>query len=147
MSLLRFLFPVKRYTASQSRLLLAARIVFGLLFLSHGAAKIAGFGALADTFPDPLGFGGRTTLVLAVIAEGICPALFIAGAFYRLALLPMIFLLAVAAFVVHHGDPFAAKELAVVYLTVFILLFLAGPGRYAFDRLVAMRLVTTQRTP
>lgn len=147
MSLLRFLFPVKRYTASQSGLLLAARIVFGLLFMSHGAAKIAGFDTLAYAFPDPLGFGSRLSLVLSIVAEAVCPALVIAGAFYRLALLPMIFMLSTAAFVVHHGDPFAAKELAVVYLCIFVLLFLAGPGRYALDRLVALRLVGTRSTP
>lgn len=147
MSLLRFLFPVKRYTASQSWLLLAARIVFGLLFLSHGGAKIASFDALLDTFPDPLGFGSRFSLVLAIVAEGVCSALFIAGAFYRLALLPMIFLLSTAAFVVHRGDPFAAKELAVVYLLIFVFLFFTGPGRFSLDRLIALRLVAARQRP
>lgn len=145
MSLLRLLFPVKRYTASQSWLLLAARIVFGLLFMAHGAAKWSNFDALAASFPDPLGLGSRATLVAAILAEAICPALVIAGALYRLALLPMIFTMATAAFIVHRGDPFAAKELAVVYLAVFILMLFAGPGRYAFDRIVALRLVTRQR--
>lgn len=145
MSLLRFLFPVKRYTASQSALLLAARIVFGLLFLAHGAAKWSNFDALAASFPDPLGLGSRATLVAALFAEAVCPALVIAGAFYRLALLPMIFAMGVAAFVVHWGDPFAAKELAVVYLCLFVGLFLAGPGRYAFDRIVALRLMAHER--
>lgn len=147
MTLLRFLFPVKRYNASQSRRLLAARIVFGLLFMSHGAAKWADFDALAVAFPDPLGFGGRTTLALAVFAEAVCSAGFILGICFRLALLPMIFSMVVAAFVVHGGAPFAAKELAVVYLTIFVLLFLAGPGRYAFDRVIALRLIATPRTP
>lgn len=147
MSLLRFLFPVKRYTASQSWLLLAARIVFGLLFMSHAAAKIADFDTLAAAFPDPYGLGSRFSLALAIFAEGVCSALFIAGVLYRLSLLPMIFMLATAAFVVHHGDPFSSKELAVVYLVVFVLLFFAGPGRYAPDRLIALRLVATRSTP
>lgn len=137
--ILRFLFPVRAYGDSASWLLLAARLVFGLLLLSHGLAKWQQFDALADSFPDPIGLGRRTALVLAIFAELFCSVGVIVGAFYRLALIPMIFTMAVAVFIVHGGDPFAAKELAVAYLSVYVLLFMAGPGDFALDRIFGPR--------
>lgn len=52
----------------------------------------------------------------------------------------MIFTLCVALFSVHGGDPFAARELATLYLAVFVLLWAAGPGQYAVDHWIARRL-------
>lgn len=138
--ILKFLFPAKPYGAGESWLLLLTRIAFGLLLMSHGIAKWQNFDTMASTFPDPLGMGSHVSLSLAIFAEVICSAGFIVGAFYRLALIPMIFTMCIAAFVVHQGDPFASKELAVVYLVVFVLMYAAGPGSYALDRLVAGRM-------
>ena len=52
----------------------------------------------------------------------------------------MIFTMCVALFVVHGDDPFAVKELAAIYLSVFVLMYISGPGDYALDRLIAERL-------
>lgn len=62
------------------------------------------------------------------------------GAFYRLALIPMIFSMCVAFVVVHRGQPFAAKELAFIYLVVFVVLFVMGAGRYSLDNVIATLL-------
>ena len=40
-------------------------------------------------------------------------------------MLPMIFTMCIAFFVVHGSDHFAVKELAFIYLVVFILLYIA----------------------
>lgn len=50
-AILRFLFPDKPYTAGNSWLLLAARIIFGGLLMSHGIAKWQNFDALSASFP------------------------------------------------------------------------------------------------
>ena len=125
--ILRFLFPTTRYTARASLFLLALRVLFGVLLLS-------------EVFPDPLGLGSRISLTLAIFGELFCSVGFIVGAFYRLALIPMIFTMCVALFVVHGDDPFAVKELAAIYLSVFVLMYISGPGNYALDRLIAERL-------
>lgn len=138
--MLRFLFPTTRYTARDSLFLLALRVLFGALLLWHGIAKLGDFAELSEVFPDPLGLGSRISLLLAIFAEVFCSIGFIVGAFYRLALIPMIFTMCVALFVVHGNDPFAVKELAAVYLAVFVLMYIAGPGGYALDRLIAERL-------
>lgn len=144
-SILRFLFPIKPEGAFEARLLLAARIVFGILLMSHGLAKWSHFGELSTTFPDPLGVGHRTSLVLAIFAEVFCSAGFVIGLFYRLALLPMIFTMCVAFFAVHGGAAFAERELAFVYLVLFVLMYVAGPGKYSLDRLFAEGVRTKGR--
>ena len=40
----------------------------------------------------------------------------------------------VAAFIVHFDDPFKNKELAILYLVGFLIIFLMGPGKYSIDR-------------
>ena len=81
--ILRFLFPATRYTPQASLFLLALRVLFGVLLLLHGIAKLNDFTALSAVFPDPLGLGSRISLVLAIFAELFCSVGFIVGAFYR----------------------------------------------------------------
>ena len=60
-AILNFLFPGEPRDSRSSWLLLAARVVFGLLLMSHGIAKLQNFEALSATFPDPLGVGSRVS--------------------------------------------------------------------------------------
>ena len=100
-AILRFLFPAAPSGAGASWLLLAARIVFGTLLMTHGIAKWQNFETLSATFPDPLGVGSPASLALAIFGEVVCPLGFITGTLYRLALLPMIFTMCIAFFSVH----------------------------------------------
>ncbi len=130
----RFLFPNYDNTNTAcSFFLLIARIVFGGLFLAHGIQKLMDYGQLSTIFPDPLGVGSEISLMLAIFAELFCSLAFICGFLYRLAMLPMIFTMGMAFFKIHAADPFAVKELALVYLMIFILMYITGPGKYALD--------------
>ncbi len=119
-----------------SRILFLARLAIGVAFMSHGWQKLMQFDDLAQSFPDPLGIGSQASLILALFAELACPVGFIFGLLYRLALIPMITTMAVAFFAIHGADPFAVRELAFLYLVVFILLWITGPGRYSIDCLI-----------
>ena len=134
-----FLFPAAPSPLLSSTLLLAARIAIGLPFLSHGVAKWAAFESLAMEFPDPLGIGSTISLLLVIFAEVVCSIGFILGAAYRLCLLPMIFTMAMAFFVIHADDTFAGRELPLIYLLVFIIMYIAGPGYFSLD--TAMRRI------
>lgn len=136
----KFLFPNRPDTVKASMLVLAARIIFGVLLLTHGMQKISGFQELSTVFPDPLGVGHSTSLMLAIFAELLCSAGFILGFLYRLALIPMIFTMGMAFFVIHGNDPFAIKELALVYLVIFTLAYIVGPGLFSVDSLLAKKL-------
>lgn len=135
----KILFPATPSPLLASTLLLAARIMIGLPFLSHGIAKWAAFESLALEFPDPLGVGSTISLLLVIFAEVVCSICFILGAAYRLCLVPMIFTMATAFFVIHADDTFAHRELSLIYLIIFILMYIAGPGYFSLDS--AMRRI------
>lgn len=140
LAIYRFLFPSKPDDTAISLLLLALRILFGMLLLSHGIQKWTNYENMSATFPDPLGVGSSVSLGLAIFGELACSIGFIFGALYRLAMIPMIFTMCVAFFVVHGNDPFAAKELAFVYLVVFVLMYITGPGKFSLDRFISIPL-------
>ena len=139
------LFPTKPNTTKASLLLLAVRIIFGILLMNHGIQKWTNFQELSAVFPDPLGVGSPLSLGLAIFGELACSMAFIIGFLYRLAMIPMVFTMAVAFFVIHGNDPFATKELAFVYLVVFILMYIIGPGKFAVDRWIRKALFQKAR--
>ena len=83
---------------------------------------------MSSAFPDPLGVGSQTSLILAIFAELVCSVALILGVLSRLVLIPMIFTMAVAFFIANGGS-IEQGELAFAYLIVFTLLLIAGPGK------------------
>ena len=136
----RFLFPVKPDGTFISVILLIVRVVFGVMLMNHGIDKWANYQELSAVFPDPLVIGSPLSLGLAIFGELACSMAFIIGFLYRLAMIPMIFTMCVAFFIVHADDPFAVKELAFVYLVVFVLMYIVGPGKFAVDRWISKSL-------
>lgn len=136
-----FLFPTKPNSTKVSLYLLATRIIFGVLLMNHGIQKWSNFQELSIGFPDPLGIGSELSLSLAIFGELFCSMGFIVGFLYRLAMIPMIFTMVIAFFVIHANDVFAVKELAFIYLVVFILMYLAGPGKYSIDHFIGNELL------
>lgn len=145
LAIYRFLFPSKPDGITISLLLLALRIFFGGLLLSHGIQKWNNYAEMSAVFPDPLGVGSNVSLGLAIFGELACSIGFIFGALYRLAMIPMIFTMCMAFFVIHGSDPFAVKELAFVYLVVFILMYITGPGKFSIDRFISVPLSKKRR--
>ena len=131
----KIFFPSVFPDASVSRLLLTLRLFFGFLFLMHGIDKLANFEVLSYSFPDPLGMGSHLSLVLVILAEVFCALTFIGGFLFRFSLLPMLFAMFIAFFYAHGGS-IADGELAFIYLGVFLLLLVTGPGRYSADYLI-----------
>ena len=131
-----FLFKEPRLPMAYSVMLLAVRIIFGALFMSHGIAKWVAFNEATENFPNPLGMGSTLSFWLAIFAEVACSFGFILGALFRLCLIPMIFTMCVALFVIHPSDPLVIKELALMYLTIFVLTRFTGPGRFSIDEIL-----------
>ena len=130
---MKALFSEPISSSTKSMLILFARIIFGFLFLSHGISKLHLYSEMPETFPNPIGLGSALSLWLVLFAEILCSLGFILGALFRLSLIPMIFTMCIALFVIHSGDPLATKELSLMYLTIFVLLYITGPGRYSID--------------
>lgn len=114
--------------------LLLLRIGFGGIMLTHGIPKLLKMLSGDFSFGDPIGIGEPASLVLAVLGEFLFPILVIVGFKTRLAAIPVIITMAVAAFIIHGADPFGTKEMAILYLIAFTAIALLGAGKYSVDR-------------
>ena len=114
--------------------LLVLRVGFSGMILTHGIPKLQKIIAGDFSFGDPMGIGATPSLILACIAEIVFPILIIIGYKTRLATIPVIFTMAVAAFIVHPADPFRVQEMSILYLIAFLAIALLGPGKYSVDR-------------
>lgn len=112
---------------------LILRLSLGLLMLSHGIPKLMKLMGGNMEFGDPIGIGVPASLTLTVFSEVVCSVLIILGLWTRLALIPLIITMLVAAFIIHINDDLGTKEIALLYLFGYCALFLLGSGKYAFD--------------
>ena len=125
--------------------LLLARVGIALLMLTHGFPKLMLlFSDAAGQFPSVIGMSAEVSLALTVFAEVFCSVLVLAGFATRLAVIPLTITMLVAVFLIHVSDPFSAKEPALHYLLVYIILLFAGSGRYSVDYLLHQKKVTAR---
>ena len=127
-----------RFSAYQPQLLSLLRIVTGLLFITHGLAKVLGFPAM-DGLPPP----GLSLAGMSGPLELLLGALFLIGLFTR----PVAFLAAgfsaVGYWAVHAGQgaiPMVnGGETIVLYCFVFLYFVAAGPGPWSVDAMIKRR--------
>ena len=110
------------------------RIGASLLILRHGVPKIKYLFIESLEFPDPLGVGPMFSLILTLIGEVVAPILVLIGFKTRIASIPVLITMLVAAFVVHGQDPFDKKEMALIFALCFLVIAIGGPGKYAIDK-------------
>lgn len=121
--------------------LLIVRIAVAAFMLTHGYPKLMKLLAGGEIqFADPFGLGMYFSLVLAVFAEFFCSILIGIGLGTRLATIPLIITMSVAAFIAHSSDPFGRKELALLYLVVFVFLLFTGSGKFSVDYFISKKL-------
>jgi len=135
---MKALFSVSSHTGLSQVWLLLFRVTVGASMLTHGIPKLQTLLTAPEIqFPDPLGVGPVASMALAVTAEALCSVALILGLLTRLALLPLMFTMGMAFFVIHSGDPFSARELAALYFLVFSTLWVTGPGKWSLDALIS----------
>ncbi len=127
-----FLFPKNSYNDITSIAILLLRLSFAGMLITHGWGKLSNFDATAQAFSQ---MGGSIAAYLVVFAEFFCAMGVVAGLLYRLALIPIIINMSVAFFVAHGAKLTGENngEMAFLYLIVFVVLILTGPGKYAID--------------
>ncbi|MEZ4704008.1 MAG: DoxX family protein [Bdellovibrionota bacterium] len=135
---IRSIFQVQPTGTKVSLVVLMVRFVAGLAFVMHGFPKIQ----------NPMGWMGPEATVPGVFQFLAALSEFIGGMFWMVGLLtPLasvgIFCTMSVAIYFHamvHGDPFvgrgASYELALVYLTISMLLYTFGPGKFSADRIL-----------
>ncbi|MBK1883799.1 DoxX family protein [Luteolibacter pohnpeiensis] len=126
--------------------LLVLRVSGGLMMLlGHGMGKYHQFDKLKDNWHVPhfLPFKFMSppiSLMATIGAEVGAAALIVIGLATRPAAFVLGFAMVVAAFEVLHDAPLflgatspAAKEPALLYLLIAVVIILAGPGKYSLD--------------
>ncbi|GAB5561984.1 MAG: DoxX family protein [Synoicihabitans sp.] len=116
--------------------LLLLRLGFGgYMIAAHGMPKLLSFAKRKDSFPDPLGLSSPVSLGFTVGAEVIAAAFLVLGLFTRLSAAALIFTMGVAFFTIHSGIFIGEGngELAMVYLLAYLVIFVAGAGKYSID--------------
>lgn len=114
--------------------LLFLRVGASLMLLMHGIGKVQDLFNNPTDFADPIGLGATVSLILAVIGEFVAPIFIIIGYKTKIAAIPALITMLVAAFVYHYNDPFDSKEKAMLYALCFLVIAIAGPGKFAIDK-------------
>ena len=140
-----FLFPQSFRGKGVSFLILCLRVFFGVMFFTHGLDKLANFNELSQTFPDVLGFGSYMSLMVSIFCEFCCSLFLIVGLMVRITVIPMIISMAVAFFDVHDGM-LPQGELALIYMIMFLILYITGPGRFSVDYLIDKKIQKERNT-
>ena len=113
--------------------LLLLRISFGVLMMMAGYDKLVHFAEKQNDFMNFMGIGSTLSLALVVFAEFFCSLFVIIGLFTRLSAVPLIICMSVALFKAHGGDILGEGEHATMYLAVFLVIALLGPGKASVD--------------
>lgn len=133
---MRKLFSANFTSGAVSFSMLVLRVMFGLLMLTHGWPKLINFASLQHKFADPFGVGKTASLGMVVFAEVFCSVFLILGLLTRLAVIPLIVCMSVAAFMIHANDAIEVKEKALLYLTAYVVILFTGPGKVSMDGLI-----------
>lgn len=116
---------------------LVLRLAFGIFMLNlHGYGKWMRWDEISVDFAEPFGLPSFWSAALTIFAEVICAGLIVLGLFTRLACIPLIICMAVAAFKIHAGDPWGDKEGSMTYMAAYLAILFLGPGKYSLDALI-----------
>lgn len=137
---MNFLTSIHTHPRVNDFILLVVRLFIGFGMISHGFPKIMKLSSGEPVeFYNFLGLGSEFTLGLCIFVEVVCSIFIILGLFTRGALIFLIGLTFVISFVVHGGDVFGKRELALLYLSVYLLLMAFGPGKYSIDGMITKK--------
>lgn len=138
--MIKSIFNPGKYPNNINLVLLLLRVAAGVLMLTHGIGKVSTlFGDEPIAFADPIGIGQTASLVLAAFAEGLCSILLIFGIATRLAAIPLLITMLVAALIVHKTDGFGRQELPLLYAVIYLSIAIAGAGKISIDHWIYQR--------
>lgn len=110
------------------------RCIVGGLMLTHGWPKLNILLSSNEIkFVDPIGVGPEISLIMVVFSEFFCSIFLILGLWVRLATIPQIITMTVAAFIAHGDDPFKMKEMAIIYGLLYVVILIMGAGKYSLS--------------
>lgn len=145
---MRRIFHTNTHAEYLNILVLILRITLAAFMITHGAPKLSKLMAGGEVqFGDPLGLGPGLSLALVVFAEFFCSLLIGIGLGTRLAAIPLMITMLVAAFISHGLDPFREKEMALLYFLFYLALLVIGSRKYSFDYLMTRSSAEEEKKP
>lgn len=109
------------------------------MFGNHGLLKLMRLGQEPVQFFPFMGLDPWTSLFLAAMTESIFSLLVVFGLGTRWAVVPLMFVLLVAIFGALATEPFAKRELAIIFFVGFLALHFTGAGKYSLDEYFTRR--------
>lgn len=132
--MIKNIFNPGKYPNIINFVLVLLRLAVGILMLTHGLGKLSALFADAPIqFPDPIGLGATMSLTLAAFAEFFCSILLILGLGTRLAAIPLLTTMLVAAIIVHANDGIGKQELPLLYASIYFVIIIVGAGKISID--------------
>lgn len=116
--------------------LLLLRVGASILMIPHGWDKLMHFKSYSNTFYSLWGLPPMLCLGLVIFAELFCSFALLLGLFTRLAAIPLVFTMFVAAFLVHIADGWGEMEHALLYFSIYLPISVFGAGKWSFDKLI-----------
>ncbi|MEM6718002.1 MAG: DoxX family protein [Bacteroidota bacterium] len=114
--------------------LLVFRVLVSLSMINtHGMKKLLNFEETTQHIPDPLGVGGEISAMIAIVANIVAPVFVIFGLATRLAVLMILSVTLMGFFVVHGNDPWAVRDIPLMYSLAYLLILYVGAGKYSMD--------------
>src|SRR5699024_5643450 len=125
---------IKEFFSAKSAVVWVRIVASFLLIYNHGWAKVTSV-VTGNFWPgfNPIGIGDEASLILAAFAEGICALLVLLGFYTRAASIILLLNFAVAIIFHHIGLEFATFELPLLYFSIYLTIFLTGPGKLSID--------------
>ena len=120
--------------------LLVLRIGVSASLMTHGYGKLMNYESLSTKFMGHMFLSSEFTLSLVIFAELFCAFFVLIGFGTRIFSIPVMYNFIIAITVAHAGDPFGKMEKAVLFFTVFIALFIIGPGKYSVDYYISKKI-------
>jgi putative oxidoreductase len=137
----KFLFGTSSEQSTQNEFAMTfLRVFAGLtMALSHGIGKVPpsdmlvqGVGAMGFPLPGLFAWAAG----LAELGGGLLLAI---GFFTRPSAFFLAFTMAIAAFVAHAADPFAKKELGLLYFAIYLVFMIRGSGKWSIDHYIKVK--------
>lgn len=139
--MIKAIFSPGKYPNNINFILMLLRLTVGVLMLTHGVGKLSALLAEGPIqFPDPIGLGAATSLTLAVFAEFFCSILLIFGIGTRLAAIPLLTTMLVAAIIVHANDGIGKQELPLLYASIYLVIAIVGAGKISIDNWIYKKI-------
>lgn len=142
MQLVRNIFLYKMPTSNVVHAtLLGFRALVSLSMINtHGMKKVLDIEGTMAHIPDPFGIGGALSTYIS-IGVNIFLAGFVAiGLLTRLSSLGILSVTLSGFFIVHANDPWAVRDVPLMYSLAFLLILLLGPGKYSLDQWITKQL-------